>query len=326
MSLLPLPDNDLDNDPFDFAGSVGRNADNNRDDVIKAQMLLASAGEFDLPAPGMPTGWPGEGLTRAIRNVQKASGLPVDGLMLPLQNGAVGANGEGETLSALKDLLDGRVREQAIPTVQQVDRFYDRYAQASPDGVESVATDAGKATPARPTLNKSADRIRSILNDEPARFDIADNPDEDGSAPLWRSHEKGVKAVRDYGHIVEREAKRLGVDPDLVKAILYYENADGHKLILNDLGDWLGASDTVMPMNINPKIWGKLGIPTREDARNPERNIQAATLLLKRIVDRLDNPTPAKVGAIWNGIGHEKVNHRGARIGRIYQERSWEKP
>ena len=81
-----------------------------------------------------------------------------------------------------------------------------------------------------------------------------------------------------------------------------------------------------MPMNINPKIWGGLGIPTREDARNPERNIQAGTLLLKRIADRLDDPTPAKIGAIWNGVGHEKVNHRGARIGRIYRERSWEKP
>lgn len=129
MSLLPLPENNHDNDPFDFAGSVGRNADNNRDDVIKAQILLADAGEFDLPAPGMPTGWPGDGLTRAIRNVQKAGGLPVDGLMLPLQNGAVGANGEGETLFALKDLLDGRRRERAIPTAQQVDRFFETYAR-----------------------------------------------------------------------------------------------------------------------------------------------------------------------------------------------------
>ena len=76
MSLLPLPDNDLKNDPFDFAGSVGRNADNNRDDVIKAQMLLASAGEFDLPAPGMPTGWPGEGQPGAATRHDDRSGWP----------------------------------------------------------------------------------------------------------------------------------------------------------------------------------------------------------------------------------------------------------
>jgi hypothetical protein len=359
MSLLPFSE---DTDPFSFAGSVGRNGDNDRADVIKAQMLLSSMGEYDLPAPGVPTGWAGEPLFRAIGKVQKAKGLPVDGLLLPLRDGRVGENGEGETLMSLQDLLGERLRGRPIPTPQQVDSFFETYAR-DPDtprpffrtmekrrddpeptlqtmewrGPENAriqllsADAAGEApttppAPQRPIVNKSADRIRSILNDEAARFEIADNPDEDGAEPLWRIHNKGAKAVKDYGAIVEREAARIGVDPDLVKAVLYYENADGHNLILNDLGDWLGPSGTVMPMNINPKIWGGLGIPTREDARNPERNIQAGTLLLKRITDRLDDPTPAKIGAIWNGVGHEKVNHRGARIGRIYRERSWEKP
>jgi hypothetical protein len=358
MSLLPFPEHA---DPFHFFGSVGRNGDNDRADVIKAQMLLSSLGEYDLPMPGVPTGWAGEPLFRAIGKVQKANGLPIDGLLLPLRNGRVGENGEGETLMSLQGLLGERLRGQPIPTPQQVDNFFETYAR-DPDAplpqlrtwekrrddpeptlqtrewrgpenarIQLLSADAdGEApttspAPQRPIINKSTDRIRSILNDEPARFEIADNPDEDGSPPPWRSHELGVKAVKDYGHIAEREAKRLGVDPDLVKAVLYYENADGHRFGLNDLGDRLGASDTVMPMNINPKIWGAFGIPTHEDARDPERNIQAGALLLKRISDRLDDPTPAKIGAIWNGVGHEKVNHRGARIGRIYQDRSWEK-
>lgn len=314
MGLMPFDEND----PFQFSGSVGRNGVNDRADVIKAQMLLANAGTLNLPAPGMPTGWAGENLNHAISRVQKANGLVTDGILLPMQDGAIGENGEGETLSALKGTLGARMQGQDVPTPQQVDRFYERYAQNSSGNAEV-------AKPSRPTLNKSADRIRSILNDEPARFDIADNPKVDDGAPLWRSHELGVKAVRDYGHIVEREAKRLGVDANLVRAIMYYENADGHRFGLNDLGDRLGTSGTVMPMNINPEIWGGLGIPTREDARDPEKNIQAATLLIKRIVERLDDPTPAKVGAIWNGVGHETVNHRGARMGRIYRERSWEK-
>jgi hypothetical protein len=126
MSLLPFPEN---TDPFSFAGSVGRNGDNDRADVIKAQMLLSSMGEYDLPAPGVPTGWAGEPLFRAIGKVQKANGLPVDGLLLPLRDGAVGENGEGETLQSLQGLLGDRLRGRPIPTPRQVDGFVETYAR-----------------------------------------------------------------------------------------------------------------------------------------------------------------------------------------------------
>ena len=131
MSALLLPN---DNDPFDFSGSVGRNGDNDRADVIKAQMLLSSMGEYDLPAPRVPTGWAGEPLFRAIGKVQKANGLPVDGLLLPLRDGRVGENGEGETLMSLQGLLGGRLRGQPIPTPEQVDGFFEAYAH-DPDAL-----------------------------------------------------------------------------------------------------------------------------------------------------------------------------------------------
>ncbi len=136
MSLLPFSEN---TDPFSFSGSVGRNGDNDRADVIKAQMLLSSMGEYDLPAPGVPTGWAGEPLFRAIGKVQKANGLPVDGLLLPLRGGAVGENGEGETLMSLQGLLGDRLRGQAIPTPQQVDGFFEAYAR-DPDAPPPYVT------------------------------------------------------------------------------------------------------------------------------------------------------------------------------------------
>jgi hypothetical protein len=126
MSLLPFSE---DTDPFHFSGSVGRNGDNDRADVIKAQMLLASMGEYDLPRPGVPTGWAGEPLFRAIGRVQKTNGLPVDGLLLPLRDGSVGENGEGETLMSLQGLLGERMRGETIPTPQQVDGFFETYAR-----------------------------------------------------------------------------------------------------------------------------------------------------------------------------------------------------
>jgi len=148
MSLLPFPE---EPDPFSFAGSVGRNGDNDRADVIKAQMLLSSLGEYDLPAPGVPTGWAGEPLFRAIGKVQKASGLPVDGLLLPLRNGMVGENGEGETLRSLQDLLGGRLRGQQIPTPQQVDRFFETYAR-DPDALPPYRTMEKRDGDPEPTL------------------------------------------------------------------------------------------------------------------------------------------------------------------------------
>jgi len=116
-------------DPFRFSGSVGRNGENDRADVIKAQMLLAEAGALDLPRPGLPTGWAGEGLTEAIRHIQKANDLPVDGVLLPLRDGAVGENGEGETLQALKTQVGDRIGGLPVPTPDQVDSFFDAYAR-----------------------------------------------------------------------------------------------------------------------------------------------------------------------------------------------------
>lgn len=49
MSLLS--NENIPDDLFSFSGSVGRFGDNNRDDVIKAQALLANAGYYELPDP-----------------------------------------------------------------------------------------------------------------------------------------------------------------------------------------------------------------------------------------------------------------------------------
>lgn len=148
MSLTPFPE---DTDPFSFSGSVGRNGDNDRADVIKAQMLLASTGEYNLPTPGVPTGWAGEPLFRAIGKVQKANGLPVDGLLLPLRDGKVGENGEGETLMGLQGLIGDRIRGQTVPTPRQVDDFFETYAH-DPDAMPPYRTMEKRPGDPEPTM------------------------------------------------------------------------------------------------------------------------------------------------------------------------------
>ena len=52
-------------------------------------------------------------------------------------------------------------------------------------------------------------------------------------------------------------------------------------------------------------------------------NIEAATILLRRISDRIDRPDAAKIGSIWQYTGREKTNEFGEYIGKIYKEKPW---
>ena len=121
------------------------------------------------------------------------------------------------------------------------------------------------------------------------------------------------------------EAERQKVDPDLIKAILYYENADGHKGGLDALADAVGLSRSQRPMSIRSDIWHALGLP-RDKAADPETNIRASVTLIKRIADRLEDASPEKIGTLWNSLAQEKVSERGARIARVYRERPWLMP
>lgn len=76
-------------------------------------------------------------------------------------------------------------------------------------------------------------------------------------------------------------------------------------------------------MNINPEIWGGLGID-RRTAADYLTNIRAGVPLIKRISDRIENPTPEKIASIWNFTGRERVNDFGAYAGRVYIEKPWD--
>lgn len=150
MSLLSKGNSS--GDLFSLAGSVGRNGDNDRSDVIKAQTLLADAGYYDLPAPGMPTGWPGEGLIRAITDLQTDNGLAADGLMLPMTQGRVAANGVGETLHLLQQQAGSHLKQRPALTPQQVDSYWQQPRRAGDETqvaqADAIQTDAVPETPA----------------------------------------------------------------------------------------------------------------------------------------------------------------------------------
>ena len=115
---LPLIGSADDTDLFSFSGSVGPTGETRREDVIKAQMLLAQTGDFPSPFE-VPTGWPSHDLYRSIRAFQKRHGKQPDGTLLPIPpSGVVDQYGVGETLEAVRSAvghrLAGRTRTRPL--------------------------------------------------------------------------------------------------------------------------------------------------------------------------------------------------------------------
>ncbi len=175
-----------------------------------------------------------------------------------------------------------------------------------------------------PTLNNSGERIENILGDRPAHFDVEKNPKADPSSPWYEDQQIGQEAVAAHNQVIESEAVRQGVHPDLVKSIIFAENARGHYYGLANLAEAVGYADSLFPMNIKPHPWADLD-SKGQDLSNPETNIKVGVALLKRIQDRINNPTAEKIASVWNYAGRENTNDFGAYVGRVYKERLWEK-
>lgn len=184
---------------------------------------------------------------------------------------------------------------------------------------DASMTELHRATNRWPHLYREAERRKSILDDTPALFDIVENSEASAAAPLYALHGEGYKAVKAYDRIVEEEARRVGLDPDLARAVMYVENAQGW---YGGLVEDIGKASSIFPMNINPKLWGQLGIPSGglEDERS---NIRAGVTLLKRIEDRLEDPTIEKLATLYNNGAADYVNDYGARAASVYRNRTW---
>ncbi|NNG04024.1 MAG: hypothetical protein HKM95_07975 [Inquilinus sp.] len=195
----------------------------------------------------------------------------------------------------------------------------DRPAQGGPN----AAVGHGVGTGDRPVINMEVDRIEAILDDAPALFEISDNPRADPQAKFNESAHDGLSAVAHYGHFIDREAARQGVDADLVRAIIYVENSRWNQL--ERLGDRLGRTRSILPMNIRPEPWERLSSDPI-DFVDPAQNIRAGVTLLHRIIDRVDDPNPSNVASIWNFTGRELVSDFGARVEAVYDSRPWSSP
>lgn len=184
-----------------------------------------------------------------------------------------------------------------------------------------------------PVLETEAERRKSILENTPGLFQVEDNRDASGTQPGYALSGLGVDAVRNYDSLIEEESKRAGVDPNLARATMYMEASQGW---YGYPAEALGFADSIFPMNVRRSLWGAL-IDNQQHYRpagkgpgyyvddfdNPRLNIRAGVTLLKRIEDRLENPTIRNIATLYNLLGKNKVTDYGARVERIYQTREW---
>ncbi|NVJ92767.1 MAG: hypothetical protein HWE34_13985 [Methylocystaceae bacterium] len=201
-----------------------------------------------------------------------------------------------------------------------------RVAQASRTGVMSDVEKSSQISPYEqvPDITKREEREKNIIDNKPGKFPIEKNPEADDGYKLYEIPAFGRIMLNQYDSTISKLAEKHGVDPDRVRAVLWAENSRGHKGPMNFLMDVVGLSSSKLPMNINPEIWGGLLDKKASDLSDPKENIEAATLLLKRLEDRVENKDDmAAIGTLWNGLGLEKTNDFGEYIARVYREKPW---
>lgn len=222
------------------------------------------------------------------------------------------------------ELFDWGMRHTDVPE-PPVPNGAPRYRLATTEPQWGRLGGAGIEPPAGslPQIAGHDARHGNIIAGAPAMFSFSLG-EPDLELGKWQVHEwggYGRDAVRthDQDGLIDEEAARIGLDPDLIRAIMYQENARGWYDVLADL---VGEPSSVLPMNIQPDLWRELGID-QVGAHDPRTNIRAGAKLLRAIVDRVPDPTPAKIASIWNDGGRTRVSDFGARVGRTYLAKPW---
>lgn len=173
----------------------------------------------------------------------------------------------------------------------------------------------------RPYLYGSQERKDSIINNTPANFPIEPTSNTSSSAGYYEITKLGSNAVNEYSDIIDQVALETGVDPDLISAIMYKEEAAGW---YDGLTKHIKEPKSFRPMNINYNYWedfiSDLGYTKDDIINDPEANIRVGAELLRRIEERIEDPTIEKVASMYNVLGKENTSDYGARVEYIYND------
>lgn len=182
-----------------------------------------------------------------------------------------------------------------------------------------------------PIFKDEESRQEVLLKNLPAKFNIKDKPDlknkkvKERIANTIKNDKIAAKTVKEHNLAIERLSNKHGVDPDIIRSIMWTENSRGDYFSVNRLADKIGVSKSQTPLNINGDLWSPLIGKKSGALNNSEENIEAGVILVKRIGDRIEEPTAAKIGSIWNYAGRELTSDFGVAIGEAFEQKPWKK-
>jgi hypothetical protein len=120
---------------------------------------------------------------------------------------------------------------------------------------------------------RGRDRQKVILEGRRADFSIAPNPRAKRTAS---AHEIArISKVKDYKTEIERVASQIGVEANLIRAIMYMETTRGGHY--GTVAELIGISNSILPMNINVGFWGN-AFGSSAELEIPLNNILAGAI------------------------------------------------
>ncbi|MGI9594623.1 MAG: LysM peptidoglycan-binding domain-containing protein, partial [Acidimicrobiales bacterium] len=174
------------------------------------------------------------------------------------------------------------------------------------------------------------ERLKSLLS-PPGRprqeWQIEANPDATGEAPWHAVTLIGREAVLNNDAAIERSARRHGVDPDVLRSIVYVENSQGYYDDLHYvIPDAIAERQTFRPMNINHEDFAGLGADADRLFNDPDHNIDIGAQIVRRLGERIIDPTIEKVATAYNSLPKDQVTDYGKRVAKVYEEKPWLDP
>jgi hypothetical protein len=171
------------------------------------------------------------------------------------------------------------------------------------------------------SLRTGEDRRTAIAGNLPGYISIDPNPEVKSYAYPWYARES-QEEVTSNNALIEKAARRYGIDPNLLRAIVWIESTHGYYDAYTGI---LKAPKSVRPMNVNVDAWGPyLGV-TRADLNKAEINIETGAFIFSQILERLIDPTPEKVFTLYNNLRADKVSGYGKTAAQYLRDRPWEK-
>lgn len=177
-----------------------------------------------------------------------------------------------------------------------------------------------KQSPA-PEKSSTLTRAEIIMNGgRGGEFSLKDNPNASSAAPWYTRPD--FSRVESLNEIIEENAKIWGLDPDLVKAIVYVETTQGY---YDAPADVLGVNKSLLPMNINVDAWGDF-FGSREQLKDERFNVFEGSRMLAYLTSAMPGASVAEIATAYNNLNATEVSDYGARVQRVRSERTWTLP